>query len=151
MTVFSASEASQASIFNYLAGRGNETMLNITYRLNDVLTSWPSRTFYRNELKPSAETALRRLNLSPEVTPWDHVLDPDIPAVFLDLCHQNTTVRSRIEADVILELTLSLLMRDVLPEEIGVVVPYRAQSRLIRSLIRRHLGDTESINKNAGW
>jgi DNA replication ATP-dependent helicase Dna2 len=147
VTVFSASEASQTSIFNYLAGRGHETMLNITYRLNDVLTSWPSRTFYRNELKPSAEAALRRLNLSPEATPWDHVLDPNIPAVFLDLCHQNTTVRSRTEADVILELTLSLLMRDVSPEEIGVVVPYRAQSRLIRSLIRRNLGDGEAINK----
>ena len=147
VTVFSASEASQTSIFNYLTGRGHETMLSITYRLNDVLTSWPSRTFYHNELQPSAEAALRRLNLSPEATPWDHVLDPDIPAVFLDLCHQNTTVRSRIEADVILELTLSLLMRDVAPEDIGVVVPYRAQSRLIRSLIRRHLGDGEAINK----
>ena len=147
VTVFSAAEAAQTSIFNYLAGRGHETMLNITYRLNDVLTRWPSRTFYKNELQPSAAAAPRRLILSPEGTPWDHVLDPDMPAVFLDLCHQNTTVRSRIEADVILELILSLLMRDVPPEEIGVVVPYRAQSRLIRSLIRRHLGDEEAIHK----
>jgi DNA replication ATP-dependent helicase Dna2 len=124
-------------------------MLNITYRLNDVLTNWPSRTFYRNELKPSVESATRRLVLSEEITKWDHVLDPDFPAVFLDLGHQNTTVRSRIEADVILELTLSLLMRDIPPEEIGVVVPYRAQSRLIRSLIRRYLGDQESVSKIA--
>jgi len=147
VTILSAPEATDISIFAYLAGRGNETMLNITYRLNDVLTSWPSRTFYRNELKPSAESALRRLDLSPETTKWDHVLDPELPAVFLDLCHQNTTVRSRIEADVILELALSLLMRDVSPEEIGVVVPYRAQSRLIRSLIRRNLDDAETVNK----
>ena len=147
VTAFSASEATQTSIFNYLSGRGNETMLNVTYRLNDVLTDWPSRTFYRNELKPSEEAAKRRLSLSPETTRWDFVLDPQSPAVFLDLCHENTTVRSRIEADVVLELVLSLLMRDVAPEDIGVVVPYRAQSRLIRSLIRRNLPEGEIADR----
>jgi DNA replication ATP-dependent helicase Dna2 len=147
VTAFSAEEATQTSIFAYLAGRGNETMLNVTYRLNDVLTGWPNRTFYHNELRPSDEAAARRLNLSPEVTPWDFVLAPESPAVFLDLCHQNTTVRSRIEAEVVVELVLSLLMREVLPEEIGVVVPYRAQSRLIRSLLRRNLMDDEIVGK----
>jgi DNA replication ATP-dependent helicase Dna2 len=147
VTAFSAEEATQTSIFAYLAGRGNETMLNITYRLNDVLTGWPNRTFYRNELQPSDEAAARRLNLSPEATPWDFVLAPESPAVFLDLCHQNTTVRSRIEAEVVVELVLSLLMREVSPEEIGVVVPYRAQSRLIRSLLRRNLMDDEIVGK----
>jgi DNA replication ATP-dependent helicase Dna2 len=122
-------------------------MLDVTYRLNDVLTQWPSRTFYHNELKPSGEAAKRRLNLSPEVTRWDFVLNPDSPAVFLDLCHQNTTVRSRVEADVVMELILSLFMRDVSPEDIGVVVPYRAQGRLIRSLIRRNLLDSELANR----
>ncbi|HSG45345.1 MAG TPA: AAA domain-containing protein [Anaerolineales bacterium] len=147
VVAFSAEEAAQTSIFAYLAGRGNETMLNITYRLNNILTDWPNRTFYRNELRPSDEAAARRLNLSPEATPWDFVLAPESPAVFLDLCHQNTTVRSRIEAEVVVELILSLLMREVLPEEIGVVVPYRAQSRLIRSLLRRNLMDDEIIQK----
>lgn len=143
VTTFSAEAATQISIFNYLSGHGNETMLNVTYQLNDVLTDWPSRTFYRNELKASDEAAGRRLSLSPEATRWDFVLDPEVPAVFLDLCHQNTTVRSRTEANVVIELILSLFMRDVSPEDIGVVVPYRAQSRLIRSLIRRNLLDSE--------
>jgi DNA replication ATP-dependent helicase Dna2 len=147
VTILSAPEAVQTSIFAYFAGRGHETMLDITYRLNDVLTRWPSRTFYHNELHPSDEAAPRRLQLSEERTQWDAVLDPNSPAIFLDLGHQNTTVRSRTEADVILELVLSLLIREVSPEEIGVVVPYRAQSRLIRSLIRRNLGDDEPIKK----
>jgi DNA replication ATP-dependent helicase Dna2 len=56
-------------------------------------------------------------------------------------------VRSRIEADVVMELILSLFMRDVSPEDIGVVVPYRAQSRLIRSLIRRNLLDSDLANR----
>jgi DNA replication ATP-dependent helicase Dna2 len=147
VTIFSEEEATQTSIFNYLSGQGNETMLNITYRLNDVLTQWPSRNFYRNELRASENAAHRRLNLSPEPTKWDLVLAPESPVVFLDLCHQNSTVRSPMEAHVVLELVLSLLTREVSPEEIGVVVPYRAQSRLIRSLLRRTLEDSEVFNK----
>lgn len=147
VTILSAPEVKQTSIFAYLSGRGNDTMLNITYRLNDVLTDWPSRTFYRRELQSSEEAARRRLHLSPETTRWDFVLDPEAPAVFLDLCHQNTTVRSRIEAEAVVELILSLLMRDVSPEEIGVVVPYRAQSRLIRSKLRHVVEDEDTLKK----
>lgn len=147
VTIFSEEEATQTSIFNFLAGQDNETMLNITYRLNDVLTQWPSRTFYRNELRASQHASPRRLDLSPEPTKWDLVLDPESPIVFLDLCHQNSTVRSPMEAHVVLELVLSLLTREVSPEEIGVVVPYRAQSRLIRSLLRRTLEESDVFNK----
>jgi DNA replication ATP-dependent helicase Dna2 len=147
VTILSDPEAAQKSIFAFLAGRGNETMLNITYRLNDVISRWPSRTFYRNGLKPSEEASIRRLSLSGETTPWDFALRPDAPMVFLDLCHQNTTVRSHTEAEVSVELVLSLLIHGISPEEIGVVVPYRAQSRLIRSLMRRIIGEEEILRK----
>lgn len=145
VSVFSAKSALQYSIFNYLSGRGNETMLNITYRLNDVLVNWPNKTFYHDELQPSPASATRRLKLSKDHSPWDFVLDPSSPAVFLDLCHYNTTVRSRNEADTVVEIILALLTHGVPPAEIGVVVPYRAQSRLIRSLLRRTLQD-ESVH-----
>jgi DNA replication ATP-dependent helicase Dna2 len=44
-------------------------------------------------------------------------------------------------------LILSLLTRDVSPEDIGVVVPYRAQSRLIRSLLRSIIEDEDTLRK----
>ncbi len=142
-------EAAQLSIFAFLSGRGDETMLNVTYRLNDVLAAWPSRTFYRSELKPSEEASGRRLQLSINFSGWDFIIDPQRPAVFLDLCHRNTTVRSRIEAETTVELILALLEHGIPPEEIGVVVPYRAQSRLIRSLLRRQINDEAVIGKLA--
>ena len=141
VTVLSDQQASQISIFNYLAGRGNETMLNITYRLNEELSEWPSRTFYGNELKPSEEAAGRRLQISERASRWDFVLDPAASAVFLDLCHRNNTVRSRREADITVEIILALLHHGLAAGEIGVVTPYRAQSRLIRSLLRRNVTD----------
>ncbi|NMC55389.1 MAG: AAA family ATPase [Chloroflexi bacterium] len=140
VNIFSVKEAQQTSIFAYLSGRGNDSMLNITYRLNDVLAEWPSRTFYSAQLQPSAEAARRRLRLSNQASRWDFVLDPSAPAVFLDLCHKNTTTRSRQEAEVVVELILALLEHGISADEIGVVVPYRAQSRLIRSILRRIMG-----------
>lgn len=141
VTIFEAQQAAQTSIFAYLAGRGNETMLNVTYRLNDVLAEWPSHTFYQDALVPSLEAASRRLRLSAQETRWDFVLDPSSPAIFLDLCHRNSTIRSRLEADTVVELILALLEHGIPPIEIGVVVPYRAQSRLIRSTLRHTLPD----------
>jgi len=147
ISIFSEKQAKQTSIFAYLAGRGNETMLNITYRLNDGLVDWPNRTFYNNLLKSSEDAGKRYLHLSKQPTRWDFVLDPTSPSVFLDLCHRNTTVRSRREAEIVIELIGALLEHDVPPEEIGVVVPYRAQSRLIRSLLRRTIGEEKIWSK----
>jgi DNA replication ATP-dependent helicase Dna2 len=74
-------------------------------------------------------------------------LDPSSPAIFLDLCHRNTTVRSRREAEMVVELIMALFEHDISPDEIGVVVPYRAQSRLIRSILRRTIGDEKIWNR----
>jgi len=147
VTIFNTREAAQASIFAYLAGRGNDTLLDVTYRMNDELADWPSRAFYHGELKTSPAAAARRLTLTAQATRWDAVLDPGLPAVFIDLCHRNTTVRSQTEAEAVVELVIALLERGVAPGEMGVVVPYRAQSRLIRTLLRRALGSGDVMDK----
>lgn len=148
-------ELAHTSIFGYLAHRGFSTMLNVTYRMNDVLTVWPSRTFYGGDLHPAAGVGSRRLAMSGPVSGresvresmrmkrWQEVLDPHEPAVFVDLLGSNTTVRSRREADVIVDLILALMSVGVPPEEIGVVTPYRAQGREIRNLLRRVLPDQQ--------
>ncbi len=139
VSIFSDKQSAPNSVFSLLAGHGYETMLDISYRLNEELADWPSQTFYKSNLKSSQEAAHRRLKLSELHTRWDFILDPSSPLVFVDLCHQNTTVRSRTEADIVVELILAILEHDIPPEEIGVVVSYRAQSRLIRSLLRRQI------------
>ena len=137
------SQTGNTSIFGYLAGRSSETMLTTTYRMNDVLSKWPSREFYEGRLYPDPSTASRRLRLKEMDGVWDHVLDPEAPAVFIDLGHIGNTTRSRKEAEIITELIQSLLYAGVPCEQIGVVVPYRAQGRVIRSRLRTTLLDEE--------
>jgi DNA replication ATP-dependent helicase/nuclease Dna2 len=139
------SDRASASIFSFLKGRGYATSLDTTYRMNDVLTEWPSRTFYAGAIRPAAGVAERRLKLRHPNPTWDLVLDPARPAVFLDLGHRNTTVRSHLEAKTVCELVLALLSAGLPPGEIGVVVPFRAQGRAIRDLLRIHLPEREVL------
>ena len=52
----------RTSVFGALAGRGYETMLTDTYRLNAELTEWPSRSFYENALISVPAIAQQRLS-----------------------------------------------------------------------------------------
>ena len=135
------------SIFGFLSGRGAESMLTTTYRLNDVLAKWPSQQFYDNQLVPDPVIATRRLKLHEMNGIWDHVLEPNSPAVFIDLGHRGNTTRSHKEAETVVELIEALLYARVLPSQIGVVVPYRAQGRLIRNLLRETLDHEETARE----
>jgi len=135
------------SIFGYLSDRGAETMLNTTYRMNDVLARWPSREFYENLLVPDKVTATRRLALKQTNGIWDHALDPDCPAVFINLNHRGNTTRSQKEANIVMELVEALLYAEVPASQIGVVVPYRAQGRAIRNLLRQTLPKEETARE----
>ncbi len=147
VTSLKATGLGNTSIFGFLSRRGAETMLNTTYRMNDVLSRWPSREFYDDLLVSHESVAGRRLKLKQTNGIWDHALDPDEPAIFLDLHHRGNTTRSQKEADVIAELIEALLFAQVPAAQIGVVVPYRAQGRKIRNLLRQILPSEETARE----
>lgn len=140
-----ASVFGRSSIFAYLNGRGDETMLTFTYRLNDDLVVWPGRTFYEGLLKPAPGVGERRLQLEGDIEKWSFILDPRKSAVFLNVDSRNTTVRNRREAELVCDLVIALIRAKVPPSEIGVVVPYRAQGRIIRNLLRSTLPAREML------
>lgn len=149
VTTSKASRFGAISIFSYLNGCGSQTMLTTTYRMNDVLTAWPSRTFYDGRIQPAPGVAKRRLKVNQSGTSWDFALDPNQPAVFLDLMHRNSTTHSQLEADVVCELVQALLHQGIPATEIGVVIPYRAQGRLIRNALRESLPTRERLKELA--
>lgn len=133
----------RTSIFGFLAEHSFTTMLTDTYRMNDALTAWPSRTFYDNRLRPAPGIGARRLELAPVDDLWQPILDPDHPAVFVDLSGSNTTVRSHREADIIVDLVMALLRAGMNPLEIGVIAPYRAQGREIRNRLGQSINNPD--------
>ncbi|MBN2147984.1 MAG: AAA family ATPase [Anaerolineales bacterium] len=145
----SSTEFGRTSIFGYLSGRGSETMLTTTYRLNNELAEWPSRTFYDGAIQPSAEAARRRLNLRRAPLRWRDVLDPEQPLVFVDVAHRNCHIKSQGEANLVCDLIQELIAARIAPTEIGVVVPYRAQGRLIRNRLRQTLIGWQEMGQGA--
>ena len=133
----------KSSVFSYLSGRGYGEMLNLTYRLNDQLTAWPSRNFYDNRLQPAPGIGERRLRLRETPRKWQDILDPEYPVMFVDVGQVNTTVRSQREAEMVVDLILMLLESGTPPDDIGVVSPYRAQGRVIRNMLRNLLRDPD--------
>lgn len=132
------------SVFSVLADQGLATMLTDTYRLNEALCDWPSRSFYEGELHPATPAiAEQRIEYAATDLPLASILDPAQPKVFLDLAHRNATTRSTREADAVVNVLVGLLEAGVPQNEVAVVVPYRAQAREIRSLLRQALPDDE--------
>jgi DNA replication ATP-dependent helicase Dna2 len=130
------------SVFGYLSGNNFDKMLSESYRLNDVLTEWPSHHFYDSLLVSVPAAARRRLELAAPPDRLEDILDPEEPKVFWDLAHHNNSVYSEREAYAVVDLITTLLHCGFPAEEIGVVTPYRAQGRLIRNLLRKFVPET---------
>jgi len=145
VTTSKSSEIAKYSIFEFLCNRGFDTMLTTTYRMNRQLTEWPSRTFYQGKIYPADSVANRRFNYNLSSSRWQSAFDPELSSIFIDLDHRNTTVKSQDEAEAVCDIVAVLTQAKIPLDEIGVVVPYRVQARLIRNGLRKILGDRE------GW
>lgn len=124
------------SVFAALADYGRETLLTETYRMNQALTTWPSEQFYEGLLVCAPGVADRCLDLPRPPLRYLDILDPDEPKLFWNTEQRNSTIRSYREAQAVVGLIEALLACGFPPQEIGVVTPYRAQGREIRTLLR---------------
>lgn len=132
----SAREAIQLSVFGRLVGRGFDTMLTTSRRLNASLCAWPSETFYLSRLVSHPAAASRRLALGRQSVEWKEALDPEVCFVWLAIPHEGSRTVSMEEVTVTCELLNALQSCGVDWSHVGVVVPFRRQARMIR----RHLG-----------
>jgi DNA replication ATP-dependent helicase Dna2 len=111
-------------------------MLTTSRRLNASLCSWPSETFYLSRLVSHPTAAGRRLALGHGSAEWKDALDPEVSFVWLAIPHLASRTVSMEEVTVTCELLNTLQSCGVNWSDVGVVVPFRRQARMIR----RHLG-----------
>jgi DNA replication ATP-dependent helicase Dna2 len=133
----SAADAADMSIFQKLQGRSFDTLLPVTHRLNDALCEWPSSSFYLSRLRSHPSAASRRLDLSSAPTQWSAVLARDPSVVWVAVPHEGAKTWSPEEAHATSELLDALHAGGVRASEIGVVVPFRRQARMVRQLLAK--------------
>jgi DNA replication ATP-dependent helicase Dna2 len=127
------------SVFEHLAAIYPPALLKTTYRMNAGVNDFPSRVFYDGQLVPEARTANARF---PHVAggPYDQLFDPERPAVLALVAHEGFRTRCLPEAQVVAGIVLDRIVRQRGdPGDIAVVSPFRAQLRLIRTLVKRGL------------
>ena len=125
-------EAVALSVFGRLAGRGYDTMLHVTHRLNDALCRWPSDTFYASRLQAHPRAAARRLALAQAPAAWAEILDPQHSVVWAAVPHHGCRTYAPEECTLAAELLEALHAGGLAWEAMGVVVPYRRQARYLR-------------------
>ncbi len=132
-----AHEAVKQSVFGVLKKGGNNTMLTTTYRLPEPLAAWPSASFYKHRLVSGGEAVGRRLKLVSVPTGFESILSAEPAAVFISIKHQlprTTSSPEEIEQIVGIVKALDSVQFDL--GQIGVVVPYRRQARLLRNRLQ---------------
>lgn len=121
---------------NLIEKKEHSTMLDITYRMNNKLNSFPSEAFYNGLLKTNSSNATKYFKIKNKI-PDDinQILDPNKPNVTLKINHHDNKMQSNEEAYIITILIISLLNVGVEAKNIAVLVPYRAQARLIKQYL----------------
>jgi len=127
------------SLFEHLAERYRPVLLSTTHRMNDGINDFPSRNFYEGKLKPSRAASRARFDYRPGGE-FDEVFDPAVPAVLATVNHEGFRTRSEPEARAVVDLVADALLRQGLdPVSLAVISPFRAQLRLILTLLRKKL------------
>lgn len=138
-------ELGEVGIFQALHRKVREsTLLEVSFRLNQTLCTWPSEHFYGGRLTPAPDIAPARLAwVKSECTGAlvGEALCPSRPLVWVDFCHERARKSSEEEAVMIAEMLVALCEGGVAPEKIAVVTPYRRQARRIRARLQQlHTG-----------
>lgn len=137
------------TLFEKLADwHGNQIkhLLNIQYRMNEVIMEFASKEFYDAELQADASVRHHTLNddlkgTCSEDETIQQILDPEAPLVYVNTREVDASERTRAgstskenvkEAELISRLVQQVLSENLDPAEIAVIAPYDDQVDLLQ-------------------
>lgn len=148
-----ADPLARRSVFEHLDERFGSTMLERTYRMNEALCAFPSRTFYGGRLHPADEARDRVLDPSRFSHP---ALRHEAPGLIWPMRHLGARHVAPEEARCAADVVADAVEGGVPPSEIAVVAPHRAQGNLVRRLLRErapglaHLPVVDTVERLQG-
>lgn len=134
------------SIFATLRTSHPPTMLDQSYRLNDEICSFPSRTFYQGRLRPAATAAKRRFTIGDRAKRHRELLAPSPSAILAVIRHEGYRKHAPAEVRLAAELAVEMLTRcELPPEELAIISPFRLQNREIQHALLERLGSEADL------
>jgi DNA replication ATP-dependent helicase Dna2 len=133
-------DAPPGSIFSqFTSANADSVMLTDTYRMNRELASWPSMAFYAGKLRPAGPNRERKLELLPPAAAAP-VLHESASLVFVPTRDRTARSRNAADAQLVASVCAAAIAGGLAPDEIGIVTPYRAHGRAVRTMLERELG-----------
>ena len=125
-------------------GPGYGVRLDQTYRMNEELCFFPSRTWYDGALRSAPGNAGHRLVLSKPLKDdlLDRVLNPEKPVALLVADHWACHQKSDLEVEIVAELACRLIEHHGLTaDRLALISPHRAQNNATADRLTRLLGE----------
>ncbi|WPD24415.1 MAG: DEAD/DEAH box helicase [Candidatus Electrothrix scaldis] len=122
--------------------------LDLTYRMNTEICTFPSRTWYNSQLQPAPANAAARLSLKGRLgnDPLDRIIDPEKPVVLVRVDHRGCGQESIVEAEIMARLTHRLQNKYGLDkEQLALISPHRAQNNRISRRLAELLGNSDDL------
>ncbi|KZV43646.1 hypothetical protein F511_00197 [Dorcoceras hygrometricum] len=137
-----------ASLFSRLSVAHPQAIaaLHSQYRMSTSIMELSNALIYGNRLvcgSPETGSAKLRYRCSLSAPVWlVKVLNPDQPVIFINTDflpayerNDRKAVNNPIEANIIAEVTKSLVLRGIEGRDIGIITPYNSQANLIRRAV----------------
>jgi predicted DNA helicase len=137
-------------------------LLNIQYRMNEILMEFPNKEFYQGKLKTNERVkniTLKDLKIKkPNFGDfWDKILDPENVVCFLDTLTSerkferkkagSTSKENPFEVEIVKTILEKMFKTGIKKEFIGVITPYDDQL----DLLRKSLQEKVEINTVDGF
>ncbi|MFC4874497.1 AAA domain-containing protein [Negadavirga shengliensis] len=150
-----AKDGLQQTLFEKIVKRNPEaiSMLDLQYRMPDLIMGFPNASFYQNKLKAAPGTSLHFLREDESVLEFIDTAGSGFTE-YLD--KKSLSVFNKEEAKASLEILTNLLKRVGVKDKegrlwsIGLVSPYSAQVRYLKDLVAEDAGCVllRSLDKN---
>ena len=113
-----------------------KVLLNIQHRMPKAISEFISQEFYEGELGVSENASIRTLDVEIDDSFYKEIFDSRYSIALINVAstksHHSLNKVSRPEANVIVEILGDLLNHGVLPNQVGIIAPFRAQVAEIR-------------------
>ncbi|MUK51538.1 DEAD/DEAH box helicase [Aliivibrio fischeri] len=140
--ILSQSVLAEGSAFSEFiaANKDFSVMLDYTYRMSSALTDWPSKTYYKGNLVSKRSIDKSTFRLLHDPLKYREVLSSSEPFIFIKTPGINKRSSNREEAELVADIVFSAVESGLDVEEIGIVTPYRAHAKAIKSCLSDKLG-----------
>ncbi|NOJ26098.1 DEAD/DEAH box helicase [Vibrio coralliilyticus] len=140
--ILSQSVLAEDSAFSKLIAANKDFFVRLghTYRMSQALTNWPSKTYYKGDLVSKRSPEKSTFNLPKKPSRFSKVLSHKEPFIFIKTPGINKRSSNSEEAKLVADIVSTAIDSGLRAEEIGIVTPYRAHAKALKSALSYKIG-----------